>query len=125
MDKKSFASLCGLIIQCRTEGNKRMDIESDIRPLPPNERKVLFEHLTACGAVKNGNYWDFTAVDPEALLKIEAIKAPAVNLVGTELKTHFGTWKKDADGSWIFSYNQNCPDSGVSYDSSGHLHFDL
>ncbi|MFZ2036052.1 MAG: hypothetical protein WAU62_03950 [Dehalococcoidales bacterium] len=125
MDKKSFASLCGLIIQCRTEGNKRMDIESDTRPLPQNERKVLFEHLTACGAVKNGNYWDFTAVDPEALLKIEAIKAPAVNLVGTELKTHFGTWKKDADGSWIFSYNQNCPDSGVSYGSSGHLHFDL
>lgn len=125
MDKKSFTSLCGLIIQCRTEGNKRMDIESDIRPLPPNERKVLFEHLTTCGAVKNGDYWDFTAVDPEALLKIEAIKAPAVNLVGTELKTHFGTWKKDADGNWIFSPDESRPDNGVSYDSSGHLHFDL
>lgn len=125
MDKKAFRSLCGLIIQWRAEGIKQMDIQSDIRPLSQNERKVLFEHLTACGAVKNGDFWNFTAVDPEALLKVEEIKAPAVNLAGTAINANAGTWTKDADGNWRFSFNKNCPGSGVSYDSSGHLHFDL
>jgi len=125
MDAKSYRSLCQSILQCRSTGTTRMDIQSDIRPLPQSEQSALSKHLIACGAIKNGDFWDFTAVDPGALSKITEIKTPKTNLTKTTLSSPIGTWRQDADGSWRFSYNQNCPDSGVSYDSSGHLHFDL
>ena len=120
----SILGSCSIFLRSSTSppaSSQSLDIQSDIRPLSQNERKVLFEHLTACGAIKNGDYWDFTAVDPEALLKVEEIKAPAVNLAERALNSHAGTWKKDADGTWRFSQVQSCFGDEVSYDSSGHL----
>ena len=125
MDTKSYKGLFGLVLQCRRERNHRIDIQSVTRPLSPNEQQALFNHLFACGAVQHGNYWDFTGIDPTALLAIEEIKTLVVNPAGKSVNALAGTWIKDAHGNWRFSRQPSYSENTVSYDTSGHLHFNL